>query len=67
MLGSRIGEGSTIVFAGDYDQVFNKKYAGDRNGLLKMVDTLSGIEEFGVVHMTQSVRGRVAEIFATKM
>lgn len=67
MLGSRVGHGSTIVFAGDYDQVFNKKYAGDKNGLLKMVDTFKGCPEFGVVHMTQSVRGRVAELFATKM
>jgi Predicted ATPase related to phosphate starvation-inducible protein PhoH len=67
MLGSRIGEGSTIVFAGDYDQIFNKKYAGDKNGLLKLVETFAGIPEFGVVHMTQSVRGRVAELFATKM
>lgn len=67
MLGSRIGEGSTIVFAGDYDQVFNKKYAGDKNGLLKLVETFAGVPEFGVVHMTKSVRGRVAELFATKM
>ena len=67
MLGSRIGEGSTIVFAGDYDQVFNKKYAGERNGLLKLVETFAGEKEFGVVHMTKSVRGRVAELFATKM
>lgn len=67
MLGSRIGHGSTIVFAGDYEQVFNKKYAGDKNGLLKMVETFAGTPEFGVVHMTQSVRGRVAELFATKM
>lgn len=67
MLGSRVGHGSTIVFAGDYEQVFNKKYAGDKNGLVKMVETFAGTPEFGVVHMTQSVRGRVAELFATKM
>lgn len=67
MLGSRIGHGSTIVFAGDYEQVFNKKYSGDRNGLIKMVDVLAGHPLFGVVHMTKSVRGPVAELFATTM
>jgi PhoH-like ATPase len=67
MLGSRIGEGSTIVFAGDYEQVFNRKYAGDKNGLIKMVELLQGHPLFGVVHMTKSVRGRVAELFATTM
>jgi predicted ribonuclease YlaK len=67
MLGSRIGHGSTIVFAGDYEQVFNKKYSGEKNGLIKMVDTLAGNPLFGVVHMVKSVRGPVAELFATKM
>jgi predicted ribonuclease YlaK len=38
-----------------------------RNGLIKMVDTLAGHPLFGVVHMTKSVRGPVAELFATRM
>jgi predicted ribonuclease YlaK len=67
MLGSRIGNGSTVVFVGDYDQVFNRKYAGDKNGLVKMVEIFAGEKEFGVVHLKESVRGRVAEMFATKM
>lgn len=67
MLGSRVGKNSVIVFSGDYDQVFNKKYAGDKNGLIKMVETFKGVPEFGIVHMTKSVRGRVAEMFATMM
>ncbi|RSL29124.1 hypothetical protein D7Z54_32865 [Salibacterium salarium] len=67
MLGSRIGEGSTITFCGDYDQVFNRKYAGEKNGLVKLADTFAGYPEFGVIHLQTSVRGKVAEMFATKM
>lgn len=67
MLGSRIGRGSVIVFAGDYEQIFNRRYVGERNGLIKMINTFAGKREFGIVYLPQSVRGRVAELFATLM
>lgn len=67
MLGSRIGNGSSIVFAGDYDQIFNKKYKGENNGLIRMVEIFEGDSDFGIVALKESVRGRVAEKFATKM
>lgn len=64
MLGSRVGEGSQIVFVGDYEQTFSRKYRGDNNGLLHMINYLSGNGLFGHVELQDSVRGPVAEMFA---
>lgn len=64
MLGSRIGEGSQIVFVGDYEQAFDKRYRGENNGLLHMIDSLKGNALFGTVELQDSVRGPVAEMFA---
>lgn len=63
MLGSRIGEGSQIVFVGDYEQAFSRKYRGENNGLLHMINSLKGNRLFGVVELQDSVRGPVAEMF----
>ncbi|MDF2533981.1 MAG: hypothetical protein K0R18_138 [Bacillales bacterium] len=63
MLGSRIGEGSQICFVGDYEQAFSRKYKGDNNGLVHMINTLNGQNLFGVVELQDSVRGPVAEMF----
>lgn len=64
MLGSRVGEGSQICFVGDYEQAFSRKYKGENNGLLHMIDTLKGNSLFGIVELQDSVRGAVAEMFA---
>lgn len=64
MLGSRIGEGSQIVFVGDYEQAFDRRYKGDNNGLIHMINSLKGKGLFGVVELQDSVRGPVAEMFA---
>lgn len=65
MLGSRVGKGSEIVFCGDYDQVFNNKYKGSKNGLVKMIDLMAGYTLFGIVKLIKSERSPVAELFAT--
>jgi len=65
MLGSRVGKNSKIVFAGDYKQAFDNKYKGNKNGLLKGVQTLAGNPLVGMVEMQKSERSKVAQLFAT--
>lgn len=64
MLGSRVGDGSQIVFVGDYEQAFSRKYKGNNNGLVHMIESLKGQVLFGMVELQESVRGPVAEMFA---
>lgn len=61
MLGTRVSEGSVIVFEGDDEQVLNKRYLSD-NGLKQVVAKLAGHPEFGYMRLTQSVRSNVAEL-----
>lgn len=65
MLGSRVSSGSVICFCGDIDQTFDERFKGDRNGLSFAIQELRNEPEVGVVHLTQSVRGRVAELFSS--
>lgn len=66
LLGSRVSQGSVIVFAGDYEQIFNKKYKND-NGLIAGVDVLQDSGLTGAVTLTESVRSKVAELFAKRL
>ena len=65
MLGSRVSSGSVIVFCGDVDQTFDNRFKGDKNGLSFAINELKNEPEVGIVHLTKSVRGRVAELFAS--
>jgi len=65
MLGSRVSSGSVICFCGDIDQTFDPRFKGDKNGLSFAIQELRNEPEVGVCHLTQSVRGRVAELFAS--
>jgi PhoH-like ATPase len=65
MLGSRVSTGSVIVFCGDIDQTFDDRFKGNNNGLAFAISELRNEPEVGVVHLTQSVRGRVAELFSS--
>ena len=65
MLGSRVSTGSVIVFCGDIDQTFDDRFKGDRNGLTFVISELRNEPEVGVCHLTQSIRGRVAELFSS--
>jgi PhoH-like ATPase len=66
LLGTRVSEGSVIVFEGDDDQVLNKRYV-ENNGLRQVVEKLAGRREFGYMRLTKSVRSDVAEMFAKLM
>lgn len=66
MLGSRVSEGSIIVFAGDVDQTFKREYKTN-NGLTRMIEVLAGRPEFGFIRLHSSVRSSVAEMFASIM
>ena len=65
MLGSRVSSGSVICFCGDIDQTFDNRFKGDNNGLSFAIRELRNEPEVGVVHLKQSVRGRVAELFSS--
>lgn len=61
LLLGRVGEGSCIYFNGDYKQADKKIFKRD-NGLLKMIDRLSGNSLFGYVHLVKSERSEVARL-----
>lgn len=65
MIGSRVSTGSVIVFCGDIEQTFEVKYKGEKNGLAWAVEMLKNEKEVGIVQLKKSVRGRVAELFAS--
>ncbi|EPZ47730.1 PhoH family protein [Alicyclobacillus acidoterrestris] len=64
MCGERIGEGSYIVFLGDYNQAYKAKFKKD-NGLVAMIEQFYPHKLFGMVEFNKSERGAVAELFAT--
>jgi predicted ribonuclease YlaK len=63
MIGSRVAYGSQIIFIGDLDQTFLKKYK-DNNGLEKLYN-LRGHQLVGVVDLKEDVRSEVSKLFAT--
>lgn len=58
---SRVGENSEIWLNSDTHQVDNKVYEKD-NGIIKMIDRLSGNKLFGYVFLPKTERGEVAEL-----
>lgn len=64
MCGTRVGEGSAIVFEGDEEQVVNQALVRN-NGFKRLVDAFAGRRDFGYMRLTRSVRSPVAEAFAT--
>ena len=58
---SRVGEGTELWFNSDTHQVDNKVYEKD-NGIIKMIDKLSGNKLFGYVYLPKTERGEVAEL-----
>lgn len=58
---SRVGEGSELWLNSDTHQVDNKVYEKD-NGIIKMIDKLSGNKLFGYVYLPKTERGEVAEL-----
>lgn len=62
MLGTRIGQGSCIVFTGDYHQA-EKKYKVD-SGISKMIEQMKGDPLVGIVVLEEDVRSSVSKLFA---
>ena len=58
---SRIGENSELWLNSDTHQVDNKVYEKD-NGIIKMIDRLSGNKLFGYVYLPKKERGEVANL-----
>ena len=58
---SRVGEGSELWLNSDTHQVDHKVYEKD-NGIIKMVEKLSGNKLFGYVYLPKTERGEVAEL-----
>ncbi len=58
---SRVGEGSELWLNSDTHQTDNKIYDKD-NGIIKMIDKLSGNKLFGYVYLPKTERGEVAEL-----
>ena len=58
---SRVGEGSELWLNSDTHQVDNKVYEKD-NGIIQMIDKLSGHRLFGYVYLPKTERGEVAEL-----
>ena len=58
---SRVGENSELWLNSDTHQVDHKVYEKD-NGIIKMVEKLSGNKLFGYVYLPKTERGEVAEL-----
>jgi PhoH-like ATPase len=62
LIGTRIGEGSSIVFCGDYKQA-EKNYKDD-NGLVRLMEQTKDSALVGCVCMPEDVRSDVSLLFA---
>ena len=58
---SRVGEGSELWINGDTHQTDKKVYEQD-NGIVKMIDKLTGHPLFGYVYLSKTQRGEVADL-----
>lgn len=65
LLGTRIGNKTSMVFAGDYKQTENKYLRN--NGLLKAIDVLKGNKLVGVVSLSEGVRSDASRLFIELM
>jgi PhoH-like ATPase len=62
LVGSRIGDKSTIVFTGDWNQA-ESKFKQD-NGLLKLIKEGKGNELVGIVILEEDLRSKASKVFA---
>lgn len=64
MCGERVGEGGYIAFLGDWNQAYKEKFKKN-NGLVALIEQFYTNEMFGMVQLSESVRSKVAELFAS--
>ena len=62
MVGTRIGNNSSIVFTGDYKQA-ESKYRSD-NGLSLFIDKCKGNPLVGIIVLEEDVRSNASKVFA---
>lgn len=62
LIGTRVAEGSRIVFSGDYKQseIVNTK----NNALIKMCNYFKGNKKFGCIYLADDVRSDTSKMFA---
>lgn len=61
LLLGRVGENSVLIINGDTHQTDHKVYERD-NGILKMIERLTGNELFGYVYLSQTLRSATANL-----
>lgn len=62
LIGSRLGEGSAIIFIGDSSQA-EGKFGKTTNGLELLVQRAKGNKQFGCVHLTEDLRSEASKMF----
>ena len=62
LIGSRLGENSSITFTGDFKQAEGKYI--ENNGLLYAIDILKGNPLVGIVILDEDVRSEASKVFA---
>lgn len=62
LIGTRVGEGSAVVFSGDYNQA-EDNYKNN-NGLLAAIEGLKGDPLVGIVVLDEDVRSSASKVFS---
>jgi predicted ribonuclease YlaK len=62
MVGTRIGDGSSVVFTGDYKQS-EARYRAD-NGLSLFIEKCKGNPLVGIIILEEDVRSEASKVFA---
>jgi predicted ribonuclease YlaK len=62
LVGTRTGEGSKIVFDGDYKQAIGNN--GKTNPLVRMCNELKGNDKFACIYLDEDVRSTTSKLFA---
>jgi PhoH-like ATPase len=62
LVGTRTGEGSKIVFDGDYKQAIGNN--GKTNPLVRMCNELKGNDKFACIYLDEDVRTTTSKLFA---
>lgn len=62
LVGTRVGENSKIIFAGDYKQSVID--ASENNGLVKMCNSFIGNDNFACIYLGEDVRSDTSKMFA---
>lgn len=63
LVGTRVGEGGRIFFAGDYKQSLTDKTIN--NPLIRMCHEFKGDPRFGCIYLDEDVRSSTSKMFAT--